>query len=376
MRGEFRFEPDNYFQEEESVLDSHLFSGISDSNSADLYEITFHLNNGNTAIHRFHKPVDENDNILFEEEAIIGEDIHKFKYELIKPSQLGESHSRDTEPYYSIQVIAAACKFEIQVNQVHLAAMNVFGQMSGTIPINSLILKSGEQQIDFIISPYIRKADSENTCSENANSDKTGMEDVESEDREIDKNARFSAEVQLFDVSSDQFVHLMDVIVFKMNDEDKTGTVSKHTFKFNAEVPYEIAAWQNSVDLNTVENLRGKLEQAYQKFSNLITQKQYDAFKNSMFEMEERSVVSMYLHDESAAERLDELIEDIESGYEVVSLSGTEEMHIYADGKLASLRTKDGEPALQLYNPETEQVLTLEILFHLKEGETELSVSP
>jgi hypothetical protein len=40
------------------------------------------------------------------------------------------------------------------------------------------------------------------------------------------------------------------------------------------------------------------------------------------------------------------------------------------------LVTEDGEPVLRLRNSETEEEMTLDMMFHLKEGDTELSVEP
>jgi uncharacterized protein (DUF302 family) len=246
----------------------------------------------------------------------------------------------------------ARCNFEIEINNVPLFTMNVKGKIGMEIPCNYLILESGEQQLEIIIQPCIGET-------------------------ELDKNLKFTAKVQLYDVTKGfDFEYLQDDIKFAMSDEDKTGAMSKHTMRFNAQVPYKMDVWQNSVDLNTVENLHEKLVSAYQKIVDMITQKHYDAFANSMQEREKRMAASMYLSKEQSDERMNELIEDFKNGFEAIPLSGTETMHIYAEGKLAALKTEDDESALRFHNRETGEELTIDVLFHIKAGNTELTIAP
>ena len=255
------------------------------------------------------------------------------------------------EPYYMIEFRAINCKFEILINKVSLLMMNINGQIGSEMPCNYLILESGEQQLDIIVQP----------CT-----GESGF--VES--------SEFSAKVNLYDVSNGFTLMEEDIVACEMSDADKTEASYKNTAYFNAEVPYQQTAWRNSIDLNTVENLREKLEAAYKKIGDMIIQKQYDAFRNSMQEQESRMAVSMYLDEEESKKRMDELIEDFQGGFELLPLSSTKTMHLYANGKLACLRAEDGESVLQLYNKETEEEMTLDIMFHLKEGDTELSVAP
>jgi len=176
----------------------------------------------------------------------------------------------------------------------------------------------------------------------------------------------------LYDVS-DGFEQIGDEIpLCKIGGEDKTQAVYEHTAYFDAEVPYQITAWQNSVDLNSVENLREKVEAAYKKLCDMITQKQYDAFMDCVRERENRVAVSMYLDKESRKEIMESLI----AGFEPIPFSGTETMNLYADGKLVCLTAEDGNSALRFFNKKTGEEMILDIMFHLKKGDTELSVSP
>jgi hypothetical protein len=255
------------------------------------------------------------------------------------------------EPFYVIDFSVVRCKFEIQINNVEVLTMNVNGQMASNIQCNHLILESGVQQLDIIVYP--RAGDSG-----------------------FDAESAFSFKLMLYD-SDNEFKLIEDNIVgWKMSDNDKTQDVCRHTVSFRAQVPYQIDAWQNSADLNTVENLRQKVETAYQKLGEMISQKQYDAFKSMMQVREKRIAASLYLDEADMRKRTDELIEDL-NDFELVPLSGAETMHIYADGRLVCLKNEDGESALRLRNiKETDEEMYIEVFFHLKKGNTELTVSP
>jgi hypothetical protein len=257
------------------------------------------------------------------------------------------------EPYYMIDFSVVNCKFEFQINKVDLLSMNVNGQMASNMPCNHLILGSGVQQLDIFVYPSAGET-------------------------EFDDETELSVKLVLYDVVGGRVDEVIDdnIVSWEMNDNDKKETVISHTLHFNAQVPYQLTAWQNSTNLNTVENLRQKVETAYEKLGEMITKKQYDAFKNLMQEKEKRVVISMYLDEKESERRMDGLIEEFENGFEFVPLSGAETMHIYADGKLVCLKTEDGESALRFLNKETDDEIYLDIMLHLKKGDTELTVSP
>ena len=252
-------------------------------------------------------------------------------------------------PFYRIDFRAVACYFDIKINDVSVFSMNMKSSFSVRIPVNHLILESGKQRLSVTIQPN------------------TG-------ETEFDEDAAFAMTLQLYADTGNSLEHVEDILEYDMAD-DKENVMVYQT-SFDAAVPYQITAWQNSTDLNTVENLRQKVETAYQKLGEMITKKQYDAFVDMMREQEKRMAQSLYIDPESSKERMDGLIEDFENGFEFVPLSGGETMYIYADGKLVCLKTDNGNSALKFLNRETEEEMSVEIFFHLKKGDTELTVSP
>lgn len=248
------------------------------------------------------------------------------------------------EPYYMIDFNVVHCKFEIYINKVHLMTWNVNGHMKSRMPCNHLILGSGVQQMDIFVYP-----------AGETFSDET----------------KLSVKLMLYDVAGDGFELVQNNIVnWEMSDNEKTN----HTLHFNAQVPYSFNPWQQSADLNTVENLRQKVEAAHQKLGKMLVKKQYDAFISMIEEKEKRVATSLYLDEKSKSKRMD--FKELESGFELVPLSGTETMHLYADGRLVCLKSEDGEDALRFLNKKTQEEIFFEIMFHLKKGDTELTVSP
>jgi len=253
------------------------------------------------------------------------------------------------KPFYRIDFKAGACFFDIKINDISVMSMNMERYFSMTIPVNYLIPESGKQRLSVTVLPN------------------TG-------ETVFDENIIFAMTVQLYDDTGDALKHVEDILEYRIPN-DRENMIEYQT-TFDVTVPYQLTAWQTSTDLNTVDHLREKLESAYQKVGDMIRQKQYDAIINSMREWEKRIATSMYLGKEESDARMGRLIEDFKNGFEPVPLSGTETMHVYADGKLACLKTEDGESALRFWNKETEEEMTLDMMFHLKKGDVELSIAP
>jgi hypothetical protein len=49
-------------------------------------------------------------------------------------------------------------------------------------------------------------------------------------------------------------------------------------------------------------------------------------------------------------------------------------MMFYANDRVAALKKTNGEPALYLFNEETQEELMLDLSFHIPEGKTEFEV--
>ncbi|MFZ4398510.1 MAG: hypothetical protein ACOYO1_00635 [Bacteroidales bacterium] len=251
-------------------------------------------------------------------------------------------------PYYVIDFNAAACFFEIRINDVPVESMNIKGQLSTISPINHLILESGKQVVDFIILPTL-------------------------DNLTLNEKVEFSASIDLYDVEG-AFKLFEKNDLFEISDPPTGLPFIKHKSDFLAKVPYKISSWQNSTNLNDVEDLRKLVDKAYKRIENLINAKQYNIISELFKQRENNTCISMYLSEEEKSKRINGLIDDFQNGFVVVPTSPEDIMFIYGYGKLVSLKQKNGDSALHLKNDKTGEEMTLEIMFHLEKGKQELSI--
>ena len=254
------------------------------------------------------------------------------------------------KPFYEISIRASICFFDIQVNNVSLISMNVKGQVSFPLPLNYLILESGLQEISVRIAPTLG-------------------------DIILDEDTNFSCELKLFN-SDDKAQPIETVAKYEIDKAIlKTGIpVIEHKIKFNAKVPYKLLAWQNSIDLETVSNVRGLVEGFYKKINLLIATKQYDAFIELLSEREKNMTVSMYLSNEESKNRMNGLIEDFENGFKLAPLSFDDFLIYFSDNRVVKIVKKDMDSALRFFNKDTGEEMSLDVLFQMKQDSKELSI--
>jgi hypothetical protein len=257
-------------------------------------------------------------------------------------------------PYYTVKFNAVSCSFDIRVNDVSVFSLNVNGQVGTSVPANHGILESGRQKISFHISPV------------------TGEEALRDD-------ASFRASVGLYEVGGNKFEEVEEEIISFTMPEMATDTplteYNSEILFFDATVPYKLDLWQNSQDLRKVDNLNALVDAASKKIEEYISTKQYDKFNEMMAEKEDYIGACMYLTSDEKENRMQEFIDDLENGFEWVPFSMDDVViAYYADGKLIKLLLKNGRSAFSFFNKETEETMQLLFNFHLKQGETELSV--
>jgi len=255
------------------------------------------------------------------------------------------------KPYYIIDFSAVNCLIDIRVNDVSVFCMKIDGQVSTIVPVNNAIIESGKQRVTYNILPLLGEITLRN-------------------------NASFSASVWLYDASGDTIEANREINKFEM-PENKTG-IPLPAFKgedfFLAEVPYKLDAWQNSQDLSKMDNLRELVYSTYRKLEDIINNGQYGQFADMIQKREDNIATCMYLSEEEKNGRISELIEIIGTGFKIVPVSERDIMVVFGYDKLVALRKLDGNTALLLKNPETEDELNLEVQFHLEPGSNELSI--
>lgn len=255
------------------------------------------------------------------------------------------------QPYYQLDFSAAFCLFEVRVNDVLVFTMNLEGQTSTMIPINSAILESGKQQIAIKILPLAGQ-------------------------KFLHPSAQFKYNIKVFDAANDlNFKEQLpgEYEVAKV-DPAKKQTVLAQTADFKAEVPYTITAYQNAADLGAVSGLKDKLNDAYQQLSNLIKKADVEQIKKLIANRESVAAVTMYLNKEESDDRMEGILSNLKSGYKLAPIPTDAIVKIFGNGKLATLIRPNGEPALIMKNEKDQEELQLEFTFFIPAGKTDLEI--
>ncbi|QDP85350.1 hypothetical protein FNJ88_07145 [Chryseobacterium sp. SNU WT5] len=253
------------------------------------------------------------------------------------------------QPYYMIDFSASACLFEIRINDYPVIHMNVEGQVASMIPINYAILESGVQSLSVSILPNVG-------------------------DLELHKKSEVNFNIKLFDTANDFIFEEQFGEYHSKAVEDKKIPIIKYSNSFEANVPYSLEAWQKGINLKDIDDCRKKLESTYEKIANIIKNNEFDLNKKLISKREENMAISMYLSKDESANRVDDLIKDFESGFEIQPIPEDAVMVYCADNKVAMLKKPNGEPALFLENKETEEELMLDLAFYIPVGKTEFEI--
>jgi len=255
-----------------------------------------------------------------------------------------------TQPYYMLDFSAGCCMFQIRVNDIPVMTLDLPGQAASIVPINFGILQSGKQTITATLLPH-------------------------SGQTTLDPEALLEFDVKMFDVQNDfVFKEQLCSYTFAKVNPEKSLPVERYRTEFIATVPYQLKGWTKGVPLKDVEDMGEKLKAAYYRIANLISNKHYDRFREVIHNREHIMTTSMYLDEGAAQARIEGLIDDFESGFEVAPIAENAVLQVYADGRAAALKKLNGEPALYLVNEKTKEELMIDLMFYVPEGKTEFEV--
>ena len=255
------------------------------------------------------------------------------------------------KPYYVIDFIATKCFIDIRVNDVSILCLNIDGTLSSVFPVNSAIVESGKQQVSYNILPLL-------------------------EETTLSDKVSFTASVWLYDASGDLIEKKEELNKFEM-PKNKTGIpLPKYKGEdfFYAEVPYILNAWQNSLDLSEIENLRELVDLAYKKIEDIINTGNYEKLSELIQKREKNIATSLYLSEKEKNQRLKMFIEIVNMGFKVIPVTEKDTMIIYGHDKLVMLKNEEGKSALLLMNENTGEELNLEFQFHLENENEELTI--
>jgi|GEM_PF-353798 hypothetical protein len=255
------------------------------------------------------------------------------------------------QPYYQVDFSAAYCLFEIRVNDVLVFTLNLEGQTSTMVPINSAILQSGKQQIAIKILPLAGQ-------------------------KTLHPSAQFSYNIKVFDAANHLNFkeQLPGEYAVEKVDPTKKQSFLAHTTNFNAEVPYSIAAYQTATDLGSVGGMKEKLQSAFQQLAKLIAKGDLEQIRKLIANRENIAATTMYLSKEESEDRITGMLGNLKSGFKLEPIPENAMLKIFGNRKLVTLIRPDGSPALLLKNDKVNEELGLEFTFYIPEGKNNLEI--
>jgi hypothetical protein len=255
------------------------------------------------------------------------------------------------KPSYQLDFTAAFCRLEIRVNDVILFNMNIEGQTSTDLPINAGISESGKQTITANIYPLEGK-------------------------QVLHPSAEFKYSIKVLDAANNLELKEQlpgEYAVAKVNPAKKQTFLSQ-TASFNAEVPYTIKSYQTGTDLNSVSNLKDKLQGAYHQLADIITKGEVVQLQELTANRENVVGVTMYLSKEEMADRIKGFTQNLKSGFELVPIPADAIVKIFGNGKLATLVKPNGDSALMLVNGKKGEEMSFDFSFYIPQGKRELEI--
>jgi hypothetical protein len=252
--------------------------------------------------------------------------------------------------YYELDCSAFMCYFEVRINDVCVFSLNVDGQASMDIPINSGVLEKGEQDIEIRVLPLSRG-------------------------KELHKEAYVRYKVIEYDVSSGDFEFIQQFENFQTAPVQEQIPFIIHKSVFMANVSYKLDAWQNGVDLKEVNfDLKKALIQECEEIINALNNKDYKLFTEKLAKKEKNTATSMYLTSEESGNRISNILGELEDGFKAMPIDNNVYVEYSAYNRLATLKRLNRMPALYLENSKTEEEIVLDVRFCAIKGSTHFEI--
>lgn len=258
-------------------------------------------------------------------------------------------------PFYEIEVSTRGCAIDLFVNDILVFTNYETGSMAVDWPINQWILsKEGKQAVKAIMHPF------------------EGQEF-------ISKKAEVNLKVFVKDASL-EVMKRREVLSFPhitFTNDIQLPVFKTETLYFQAEVPYHLEGWTNSISLEKEDKnkLLKELDEWYNDFYDIFTKQDLSKYIQLTEQRTKEINTSFYLSDEEI-EGLD-YFKNIPKNLKKVPLDNYE-LVFYADGKLVGLRIPHELSGfkfqLDLKEPEKNDNFIEMALFHRKQPDAKLSI--
>lgn len=222
------------------------------------------------------------------------------------------------------------CGFEIYINDIlvkrYLKPVNIDNAIT---PLNSYIINSGRQNIKVVLYPL-------------KNND------------EIELDADFNLKIFYIDnynnevlTSPNQGKIIFDLSKIAIDKKDPKSWIYNGYFDIS-NIPYNVIGWSKSKNLKDIPGIDGQVREKFSLLQKALNNKDAGQFIKLLSKSIDESKKFYYLTDkqqENSVKGIEELLS--QPNIRCAALDNTI-IKFYANGRLATLETVDGEPALRV----------------------------
>lgn len=246
------------------------------------------------------------------------------------------------------------CGFAIYINDILVAKQTEPINIDYAVaPINPYILKSGIQKIKIELFPFVV-------------------------DQKLESDIEFNLKVFFVKDYNEEIVDSSENLVFDLPPLMIDAQLSEWRFEnsFIAEVPYQVTGWSNSQNLKELKNIETQLRKKFKDLVSFIENKDPDKILKEFAISMKESESFYYLTKNQLDNSRQDFITLIRMPNIFIAPLDNTVVKYYANGKLVTLETLDGKPALRIiqegedYSNED----NFPILFHMPIGSEELEI--
>lgn len=252
--------------------------------------------------------------------------------------------------YYIAKVFAKFCILDLRINDIPLMRQAIPGDIYFERPINYLIEKSGEQLLTVSISPL-------------PSADLT------------DKNCELNVEIWRYDANDHILSAIESVTTVRYNsNENPTLKIPVMKRTFVAMVGYEMERWNRCDVITAKTDIKPMVVSFMTKLTDVLTTRQFEKYARMIDRREHDICRSLYLGDEEVKKRMDILVDCLENGFEYIPIKGHKKLQYFGYRRVVSVVGEDMKSAIQFYNRNTEEILTMDFLLGIPTGSDKLSI--
>lgn len=159
-------------------------------------------------------------------------------------------------PSYTLHINAAGFSFELLINDNPIFSHYDSGNITGSVPINSSLLTSGKQKIKFKITPDVNK-------------------EYKFEELLYPDNMALEFTIDCGDYGKQKVKDFNQIFKYTMPKLKESLPYYEINLEFEAEIPYQLSGWTNSVDLSkeNKEKLKSEVENFYREMIDIYESK-------------------------------------------------------------------------------------------------------